>query len=121
MIYKYLMAAFCLMLFAAGCKQEEVPDLPIARAELTVRLMESLNYKRYDEALGIIDKLLALYPDDVELMEMKNRVIVNKCIAKVQPCVDQGKLEEALTIVRSESKNHPMIRKFNLVLILLMD
>ena len=115
MIYKYLMAAICLILLAAGCKQEEVPDLPIARAELTARLMESLNYKRYDEALGIIDKLLALYPDDVELMEMKNRVIVNKCTAKVQLCIDQGKLEEALAIVRSESKKHPMIRKFNIM------
>ena len=127
MIYKYLLAACCLILLAAGCKKEEVPDLPVARAELTARLMESLNYKRYDEALGIIDKLLALYPDDVELMEMKTRVIINKCTARVQLCINQGKLEEALAIVRAESRNNPMIRKFNLMeeqlkqLILLRD
>ena len=57
----------------------------------------------------IIDKLLALEPDDIELMEMRDRVIANRCTAQVQKAVDQGKLAKALQIVKQERRKNPMI------------
>ena len=112
MVYRILLICLVVLTVATGCSDQRVPDPPTARAELTERLFDALNYKRYDEALAIIEKLLALYPDDSELMEMKSRVIVNACVERIQPLINQGNLEEALKIVRQEAKKHLAIRKF---------
>ena len=90
----------------SGCSDSQVPDPPSARAELTGRLYEALQYKRDAEALAIINKLLALEPDDVDLLEMRDRVTVNACTRAVQTHVNSGNLDKALQVVNKYRQEH---------------
>ena len=110
MIYRYLTIVFAVLLLGVtGCSEKRVSDPPTARAELTSRLFEALKYQRYDEALVIIDKLRVI-SDAAELEEMRDRIIVNRCVKKVQPLVNQGKLEEARNIIHEDYKSNTTVR-----------
>lgn len=101
----------CLLLavITAGCGKSDAPDPPVSRVELTNRLFETIKQKRDDEALNIIEKLLALEPDDIELMEMRDRIVSNRCSRKVQKLIDQGKLNQALALIRQERRQYPVL------------
>ncbi len=102
------MAVFTIML-TSGCGDQDISNPPTARAELTARLFDALQFHRYDDALAIIDKLLAIDPDDVELMDMRNRIIANACTVKVQQFVNLNQLEKALQTVVAARKSHPIL------------
>lgn len=112
MIYRYIIACVLLTVLLTGCRKEEIADPPLARAELTTRLYDALQYDRLDEALEIIGKLLSIYPDDAELGEMHDRIVITRCIRRIQPLIDSGKLAEARKIVREENKNYPAVSYF---------
>ena len=103
------LAAVLVSLLASGCGDRNKIAPPSARAELTARLFDALQFHRYDDALAIIDKLLAIDPDDVELMEMRSRVITSACTVKVQQFVDQNQLDKALQTVVTARKNNPVL------------
>ena len=89
-----LMAA--VLTAGVGCSKKQVPDPPSARAELTARLFETLDGKRYDEALVIVDKLLALDANDADLMEMRDRIVGNIATGRVRDFIADEDLEGAL-------------------------
>ena len=112
MLSKYFLRCLPIILavvMLSGCSKSEVPDPPASRAELVGRLFEALQYKRDQEALVIIGKLLALDPDDVDLMDMRDRVTINLCTRSVQKMIDAGKLDEALRIVGDFRRNNPTL------------
>lgn len=115
MFYRWLIFAFVLLLFISGCSENQAPDPPIARAELTVRLYETLKVKRYSEALAIIDKLLALDSDDPDLMEMRDRIIGNIATVKVQEYIDSNRLEAGLKYIRRERRTYPVMPKLRML------
>ena len=115
MFYRWLIFAFVLLLFISGCSENQAPDPPIARAELTVRLYETLKVKRYSEALAIIDKLLALDSDDPDLMEMRDRIIGNIAAVKVQEYIDSNRLEAGLKYIRRERRTYPVMPKLRML------
>ena len=92
MFHRLIISLFAVMLFVCGCSENKAPDPPIARAELTARLYDTLKVKRYSEALAITDKLLALDPNDPDLMEMRDRLIGNIAAVKVQEYIDNKQL-----------------------------
>ncbi len=104
-----------LMSGLCGCSKTEVPDPPLARAELTVRLGEALKHQRDDEALSLIDKLLALDGDDSDLIEMRSRVIANRCVRAAQRRLDAGNLEEAREIVQAARQQYPLIPRLRML------
>ena len=115
MFYRWIIFAFVLLLFISGCSENQAPDPPIARAELTVRLYETLKVKRYSEALAIIDKLLALDSDDPDLMEMRDRIIGNIAAVKVQEYIDSNRLEAGLKYIRRERRTYPVMPKLRML------
>ena len=115
MFYRLLISAFAVMLFVCGCSENKAPDPPIARAELTVRLYDALKVKRYDEALAITDKLLALDPNDPDLMDMRDRIIGNIAAVKVQQYIDSQRLESALKYLRKERRRYPVMPKLRML------
>ena len=117
MLYRFLILPFfaVLLTVCAGCSQEEAPDPPLARAELTVRLNEALKLSRYSEAVSIIDKLLALDPDDADLMEMRDRIIGNICVEKTQRYVNSKNLNKALAYVKKQRRQYPMLPRLQIL------
>ena len=117
MLYRFLILPVFAVLLAlcSGCSQEEAPDPPLARAELTVRLNEALKLSRYSEAASIIDKLLALDPDDADLMEMRDRIISNICVEKTQSYIDSKNLDKALAYVKKQRRQYPMLPRLQIL------
>jgi len=112
MLYRLLPMLLLAAFLITGCEKKRVADPPTARAELTTRLYDALQDKRYEEALAIIDKLLASDPDDVDLLEMQIRVTANMHTVQIQQAVDDGDLDKALQLLREARKKHPAIRQF---------
>lgn len=115
MFYRSLILSFALLMLIGGCSENKAPDPPIARAELTARLYETLKFKRYSESLVIIDKLLALDSDDADLMEMRDRIIGNIATVKIQHYIDENRLEDGLKYIRSERRKFPVMPKLRLL------
>lgn len=92
-----------------GCSDNTPPDPPLARAELTSRLYDTLRQGRDADALAIIEKLLALDPDDADLLEMQDRITANICARAMQANIDQNQLDEALKLVQQYRKQYPML------------
>ncbi len=115
MFYRLLILFSAALIFCSGCSKKTAPDPPTARAELTVRLYDTLKEKRYTEALAINDKLLALDPNDADLMEMRDRIIGNIAALNVQKYVDKGRLEKAYSYIRKERKNYPVMPRLRLL------
>ena len=115
MFHRLIISLFAVMLFVCGCSENKAPDPPIARAELTARLYDTLKVKRYSEALAITDKLLALDPNDPDLMEMRDRLIGNIAAVKVQEYIDNKQLEGALKYLRKERKRYPVMPKLRIL------
>lgn len=114
MTHRYLAIILTVLLTAvAGCSKKQAPDPPVAQAELTSRLFAALQDQRYDEALVILDKLKVLAPDDATLVAMediRDNIIINRCTEKIRSLVDQGKFDQALTVVHDENKTYPGIK-----------
>lgn len=115
MFYRLFLLFSAALILCSGCSEKTAPDPPTARAELTVRLYDTLKEKRYTEALAINDKLLALDPNDADLMEMRDRIIGNIAALNVQKYVDQGRLEKAYAYIRKERKNYPVMPRLRLL------
>ena len=115
MFYRLIVLTATVLLFICGCSEKKVPDPPAARAELTARLFDTLKEKRYNEALAIIDKLLALDANDAELMEMRDRIVGNIAAGKVQKYLDNKELEKALRYIRRERKNYPVMPRLRML------
>lgn len=115
MIYRVFILLAAVLVLGTGCSDQKAPDPPTARAELTVRLYETLNAKRYEEALAIADKLLALDSNDADLMEMRDRIIGNIAAVKVQQYIDHGQLEKAYTYIREERKRYPAMPRLRIM------
>ena len=115
MFYRSIILAGALMLFICGCSDNKAPDPPSARAELTARLFDTLKEKRYNEALAIIDKLLALDANDAELMEMRDRIVGNVIVSKVQKYIDNQELEKALRYIQKERKTYPVMPRLRIL------
>lgn len=111
----FSVSILAVLLTLSGCSERKVSDPPTSRAELTVRLFDALKYKRYTDALAILDKLQALEPEDADLMEMRDRLIVNICTGKVQEYINAGKLENAQKYIRQQRKKHPMLTKLRML------
>ena len=109
---------FCftaLLMLTAGCSDSKAPDPPTARAELTARLFDELKARRLDSATAIIDKLLALDPDDADLMEMRDRLTANKATLATQNYVNRGELENALAYIQKQRKQYPVMPKLRIL------
>ena len=115
MLYRIFALCSAALFLCCGCSETQPHDPPAARAELTVRLLETLKNKRYTEALAINDKLLALDPNDAELMEMRDRLIGNIATENVQKFVDAGKLAEALKYLHNERKLYPVMPRLRML------
>ena len=115
MLYRIFALCSAALFLCCGCSETQPHDPPSARAELTVRLLETLKNKRYTEALAINDKLLALDPNDAELMEMRDRLVGNIATANVQKFVDAGKLAEALKYLHNERKLYPVMPRLRML------
>ena len=115
MLYRIIMLCTAAVLLCSGCSENQPPDPPTARAELTVRLLDTLKSKRYSEALAITDKLLSLDPNDAELMDMRDRIIGNIAAINVQNYIDAGKLEPALKYIASERKRYPVMPRLRML------
>ena len=115
MFYRLLILFSVALIFCSGCSKKTAPDPPTARAELTVRLYDTLKEKRYTEALAINDKLLALDPNDADLMEMRDRIIGNIATVKIQHYIDENRLEDGLKYIRSERRKFPVMPKLRLL------
>lgn len=100
-----------VLLFGSGCSEEAAPEPPTSRAELTQRLFEALQTKRDEDALAIVDKLLALDNDDSDLMEMRERIMGNICTRHVQKLIDARRLDEARKYVNQQRRRHPGLTK----------
>ena len=115
MFYRLIILAAAVMLFICGCSENKAPDPPAARAELTARLFDTLKEKRYNEALAIVDKLLALDANDAELMEMRDRIIGNIATGRVQKYIDSNELDKALRYIRKERKVYPVMPRLRML------
>ena len=115
MPYRLFILFSAAIILCSGCSKKTAPDPPTARAELTVRLYETLKERRYTEALAINGKLLALDPNDADLMEMRDRIIGNIVAVNVQKYIDQGRLEKAYSYIRKERKNYPVMPRLRLL------
>ncbi len=115
MLYRIFALCSAALFLCCGCSETQPHDPPAARAELTVRLLETLKNKRYTEALAINDKLLALDPNDAELMEMRDRLVGNIATENVQKFVDAGKLAEALKYLHNERKLYPVMPRLRML------
>ena len=115
MCLRLLILLAAVLMTGAGCSKKQAPDPPSARAELTVRLFETLNDKRYEETLVIIDKLLALDSNDADLMEMRDRVVGNIAAAKIQNFINNNELEKAHRYIRYERKLYPVMPRLRLL------
>ena len=104
-----------ILLLAAGCSEEQAPEPPVSRAELTCRLFEALDANRDHDALAIVDKLLALDNNDADLMEMRERILGNICTRKVQTLIDQENLDEAAKYVAIQRRRHPRLPKLQIL------
>ena len=111
----FSVSILALLLTLSGCSESKVSDPPTSRAELTVRLFDALKGRRYTDALAILDKLQTLEPEDADLMEMRDRLIVNICTGKVQEYINNGKLENAQTYLRWQRKKHPMLHNLRML------
>ena len=99
------------LLLAAGCSNERAPEPPVSRPQLTQRLFEALQTKRDNDALAIVDKLLALDNDDSDLIEMRERILGNICTRQVQTLVNGGRLDAARKYISQQRKLYPMMPK----------
>ena len=111
---KYVTATICaltLLLLTAGCTEEQAPEPPVSRAELTHRLFEALDSRRDNDALAIVDKLLALDNNDSDLMEMRERILGNICTRQVQAMIDKGDLDKAAKYIRNQRLRYPGLPK----------
>ncbi|MBO5922952.1 MAG: hypothetical protein J6Q81_00425 [Lentisphaeria bacterium] len=115
MLYRIFMICTAALLLGTGCSENQPPDPPSARAELTARLFETLKSKRYTEALAITDKLLSLDSNDAELMDMRDRIIGNIAAIKVQEYVEAGQLKAALKYLARERKLYPVMPRLRLL------
>ena len=115
MLYRIFILFTAAVLLCSGCSENQPPDPPTARAELTVRLLDTLKSKRYTEALAIADKLLSLDPNDAELMDIRDRIIGNIAAINVQNHIDGGKLESALKYITSERKRYPVMPRLRML------
>lgn len=104
-----------ILLLAAGCSEEQAPEPPVSRAELTYRLFEALDAKRDHDALAIVDKLLALDNNDAELMEMRERILGNICTRQVQILIDKGNLNEAAQYINTQRRRYPGLPKLQIL------
>ena len=102
MLYRiFSLLLITLLAMLCGCSDNgKISDPPAARAELTARLYDALQDKRYEDALAITDKLKALDPNDADLIEMHNRIVGNICVSAIQNSVDAGQLNNALEVIK---------------------
>lgn len=100
----------------SGCSDNgKIPDPPAARAELTARLYDALQDKRYEDALAITDKLKALDPNDADLIEMHNRIVGNICVSAIQNSVDAGQLNNALEVIKKYRQQYPLMPRLRIL------
>lgn len=115
MFYRLLILFSAVLLLVCGCSKKTAPDPPLARAELTLRLNDALKLARYNEAIPIIDKLLALDPDDADLMDMRDRIIGNICVERTRKYINSKKLEKALKYVQKQRRQYPMLPRLQIL------
>lgn len=115
MFYRLFILFSAALILGCGCSKKTVPDPPLARAELTLRLNDALKLARYGEAISIIDKLLALDPDDADLMDMRDRIIGNICVERTQQYIDRKELEKALKYVQKQRRQYPMLPRLQIL------
>ncbi len=91
-----------------GCGEDEVPDPPVAQSALVGRLFDALKNGRLDEALSLTEKLQSLDSENLDLAELKLRIIANGYVLRCQAKLDAGDTAGALAIIREGCKLYPM-------------
>ena len=95
-----------LLLSAAGCSKRKHRKPPLERADLTVRFFKSIREKKSDLAVRQGRQLIAIDPSAEYIRDLISLQQSNDTIISAQKMVDQGKISDALKLVRENSKKY---------------
>lgn len=95
-----------LLLSAAGCSKRKHRQPPLERADLTVRFFKSIREKKSDLAVRQGRQLIAIDPSAEYIRDLISLQQSNDTIISAQKMVDQGKISDALKLVRENSKKY---------------
>ena len=102
-----LTIALCaLLLSLAGCAKRKHRKPPLERADLTVRFFKSIREKKSDLAVRQGRQLIAIDPSAEYIRDLISLQQSNDTIISAQKMVDQGKISDALKLVRENSKKY---------------
>ena len=102
-----LTIALCaLLLSLAGCAKRKHRKPPLERADLTVRFFKSIREKNSELAVRQGKQLLALDPSADHIRHLISLQQSNDAIVSAQKMIDQGKINDALKLVRENSAKH---------------
>jgi len=101
------MTIFC------GCKKTEAPDPPTAYNRLLIGMFKSLDKNQHLTAAEKIAKLKPLDPENAFLNKLEESETSNHYINLAQTELNQGKLTEAIKIIRQAREKYPFNRNLD--------
>lgn len=103
-----LLTIICCIVLLCGCGQDPVPEPPLEKNRLLIDAMNKMKKQSHGLALARLDKLKVIYPNNPNLLALRETEYDNIFIQKIQSGLDNGNVDTALLIIDRAEKSKPL-------------